>query len=70
MRIRVEDDSLVIDGQTELPGGQADSHGDHRIAMAFSVLGLVTPGMTIEDPGCVAKSWPGFWEALRGAGLL
>lgn len=37
---------------------------DHRIAMAFAVLGLVRPGVSIRNPGCVAKSWPGFWEAL------
>jgi len=34
---------------------------DHRMAMAFGVLGLVRPGVTIEDPGCVSKSYPRFW---------
>jgi 3-phosphoshikimate 1-carboxyvinyltransferase len=38
--------------------------------MAFSVLGLAVGGVEIEDPGCVAKSWPGFWSVLREAGLL
>lgn len=39
-------------------------HGDHRIAMAFSVTGLRTPGITLDDPGCVRKTFPGFHRAL------
>lgn len=41
-----------------------DTVNDHRIAMAFAVLGLARPGVSIRDPGCVRKSWPGFWDAL------
>src|SRR3984957_4176347 len=41
-------------------------HGDHRIAMAFSVTGLRTPGVTLDDPGCVKKTYPGFHVALAG----
>lgn len=37
---------------------------DHRIAMAFAVLGSARTGVSIEDPGVVSKSWPGFWDAL------
>jgi 3-phosphoshikimate 1-carboxyvinyltransferase len=43
-------------------GGRVDPHGDHRIAMAFSVLGLRTPGVVIEDPGCVRKTCPEFFD--------
>jgi len=32
--------------------------------MSFAVLGLVAPGMRIRNPGCVGKSFPGFWEEL------
>ena len=39
-------------------------HGDHRIAMAFSITGLRTPGITLDDPGCVKKTYPGFHTAL------
>ncbi|MGI5292005.1 3-phosphoshikimate 1-carboxyvinyltransferase [Nonomuraea polychroma] len=39
-------------------------HGDHRIAMSFSVTGLLTPGITLDEPGCVKKTFPGFHEAL------
>jgi 3-phosphoshikimate 1-carboxyvinyltransferase len=37
---------------------------DHRIAMAFSIAGLLTPGITLDDPGCVKKTFPGFHAAL------
>jgi 3-phosphoshikimate 1-carboxyvinyltransferase len=49
-------------------GGRVDPHGDHRIAMAFAVLGLRTPGVVIDDPGCVRKTCPEFfdlWERLE-----
>lgn len=56
------------DGMTIHPGPRhgavIDPAGDHRMAMAFGVLGLVTPGMSIDDPDCVAKTFPGFWDAL------
>lgn len=48
-----------------------DSHGDHRVAMSFAALGVARPGVSVMDPGCVAKSYPGFWTDLRalcGAG--
>jgi 3-phosphoshikimate 1-carboxyvinyltransferase len=41
------------------------SYSDHRMAMAFAVLGLARPGVQIEDPACVAKTYPTFWEHLR-----
>lgn len=46
-----------------------DSRGDHRIAMAFALVGLRLPGVRVRDPGVVAKSFPGYWEFLRGLGL-
>jgi len=38
--------------------------GDHRMAMAGALMGLRAPGTRVLDPACVAKSFPGFWEAL------
>jgi 3-phosphoshikimate 1-carboxyvinyltransferase len=43
-----------------------DCHGDHRIAMAFSVAGLRTDGLVLNDPECVKKTFPGFREAFAG----
>ncbi len=43
-----------------------DPAADHRIAMALAVAGCVVAGVRVRDPGCVAKSWPGFWPAWDG----
>ena len=55
------------DGLTIHPGPRTsaviDPDGDHRMAMAFSILGLVTPGMAIGNPECVSKTFPGFWDS-------
>ena len=47
---------------------ELDARGDHRMAFAFALLGLLRPGVAVRDPGCVAKSWPSFWEDLERAG--
>ena len=39
-------------------------YADHRIAMSFAVLGAVAGGVSIEDPACVAKTYPTFWDDL------
>ena len=41
---------------------------DHRIAMAFSIAGLKVDGISIENEGCVKKSFPGFWEKYDSLG--
>ena len=45
-------------------GGLIHTYDDHRIAMAFAVLGLMVPGIEIENPSCVAKTFPDFFETL------
>jgi len=49
-----------------LSPAEIDTVNDHRVAMAFAVLGLARAGVSIKNPSCVAKSWPGFWDALAG----
>ena len=58
-------DGFVIRGVDRPLSGRVRTAGDHRIAMAFGVLGAV-PGnaIVIDDPSCVAVSWPSFWDAL------
>jgi 3-phosphoshikimate 1-carboxyvinyltransferase len=41
-----------------------ETYGDHRMAMAFAVTGLVTPGVRIREPGCVTKTFPDYFERL------
>ena len=38
------------------------TYDDHRMAMSFALIGLRAAGVEIADPGCVAKTYPGFWE--------
>ncbi len=46
-------------------GARIDPHDDHRIAMSFAVVGLVTPGVIILDENCVEKSFPTFWQVFE-----
>ncbi|HLF15181.1 MAG TPA: 3-phosphoshikimate 1-carboxyvinyltransferase [Bacteroidota bacterium] len=48
-----------------LRGCEIETYNDHRIAMSFAVAGLKADGMRILNPGCVAKSFPGFWAQLE-----
>jgi len=48
-----------------LHGARIATYDDHRMAMSFALAGLRIPGVQIEDPGCVAKTWPGYFEALE-----
>jgi len=47
-----------------LHGAEIDTYDDHRMAMAFSLAGLVVPNVVIRDPGCVAKTWPSYFEDM------
>ena len=49
---------------SRLHGASIETYDDHRIAMAFSVVGLMIPGVKIQNPGCVAKTFPEFFETL------
>ncbi|HXF48487.1 MAG TPA: 3-phosphoshikimate 1-carboxyvinyltransferase [Verrucomicrobiae bacterium] len=61
------EDGWAIEGPAELTGTDIETFGDHRIAMAFSVLGLAASGETlISQPECVEVSFPGFFDALEG----
>jgi 3-phosphoshikimate 1-carboxyvinyltransferase len=59
-------DGLVINPppSDRLRGAAIATYDDHRMAMSFAVAGLRIPGVTILDPGCVAKTYPGFWDDL------
>jgi 3-phosphoshikimate 1-carboxyvinyltransferase len=64
-----EDDGLVIDpSKGSAHSAVVETYDDHRMAMAFALLGLRVDGVEIAGPGCVSKTYPGYWrdlEALR-----
>ena len=62
--VEVEDDGLLVTPVAELRGARLATHHDHRLAMAFGLLGLVVDGIEVADPDVVTKSWPDFWDAL------
>ena len=64
-RVEEIDDGLIIRGPTRLRGADCRSHGDHRIAMAVAVAGLVAQGeTTIAGAESASVSYPGFWQQM------
>jgi 3-phosphoshikimate 1-carboxyvinyltransferase len=57
-------DSLTITPRS-LTGCAVDTYNDHRMAMSLALVGLKVPGVVIRNPGCVAKTYPAFWEDLE-----
>ena len=61
--ITATDDGMIIEGPTTLHGGDLVTYGDHRIGMMGAVASLITTApVTIDDPGCIAVSYPTFFE--------
>lgn len=68
-RIEPTSDGFIIDGPTELKGAPVESQGDHRLAMALAVAGLVAQGeTTIYESEVTADSFPGFEVTLQALG--
>ncbi|HEV2513156.1 3-phosphoshikimate 1-carboxyvinyltransferase [Bosea sp. (in: a-proteobacteria)] len=68
-----EGDDLIVASDPALAGqtlpAEIDTFADHRIAMSFALAGLKIGGVTILDPGCVAKTYPDYWRALGSLGM-
>jgi 3-phosphoshikimate 1-carboxyvinyltransferase len=65
-RAEARGNSLTVEGGSSAPAGRVVTAGDHRLAMAFAVLGTL-PGarVRVDDPACAGVSYPGFHESLR-----
>ena len=61
---KIEGDNLTVSGGMP-KGAEIETYNDHRMAMSFAVAGLRTPGIIIKNEGCVAKSFPGFWDVFE-----
>jgi 3-phosphoshikimate 1-carboxyvinyltransferase len=70
---REEGEDLLVASDPSLAGAhlpaRIETYADHRIAMSFALAGLKLGGITILDPDCVAKTYPGYWDALRSVGV-
>ena len=66
-------DDLIVHSDPGLAGqhlpAEIDTFADHRIAMSFALAGLKISGITILDPLCVGKTYPGYWDALASLGV-
>ena len=68
-KIKIDGESLVVEGTCPMRGTVIDSHNDHRIAMACAVVALGADGeTTIQSSECVKKSYPKFFEDLHSLG--
>jgi len=69
---REEGDDLLVMSDPALAGQtlttRIKTYADHRIAMSFALAGLKIRGITILDSGCVAKTYPGYWDDLAKLG--
>jgi len=70
---REEGDDLLVSSDPGLAGqslpARIETYEDHRIAMSFALAGLRIRDITILDPDCVGKTYPGYWDALRSLGV-
>jgi 3-phosphoshikimate 1-carboxyvinyltransferase len=70
-RIEPQPDGFVVEGPTLLRGAVVDSHGDHRLAMALAVAGLMAEGeVVVKNVECIDDSFPGFAGLLRKTGAI
>jgi 3-phosphoshikimate 1-carboxyvinyltransferase len=60
---RETEDGFVVEPAPLRPA-VVHTYDDHRMAMSFALLGLLEPGITVDDPDVVAKTFPGFWDQL------
>ena len=59
------EDFIEIDPPERLTSASIDTYNDHRIAMSFSLAALGDVPITINDPGCTAKTFPGYFDVFR-----
>ena len=64
VRVEEHEDGMTIYPCDEIRPATIQTYNDHRMAMAFSLIGLRVDGITIENPSCVSKTFPKFFEVL------
>jgi len=65
VRVEEHEDGMTIYPVEKMHPAVIQTYNDHRMAMAFSLIGLRVDGVTIENPACVSKTFPNFFEALE-----
>lgn len=69
VQVEEEPEGFIVTGGPVRGGARVITHGDHRIAMSHLILGLAADqAVTVDEPGMIATSFPGFVELMRGLG--
>jgi 3-phosphoshikimate 1-carboxyvinyltransferase len=64
--VRADDDGLTVRGCSAVGSAEVLTHHDHRLAMALSLMALSQPSVVVCDADVVSKSWPSYFEDMRG----
>jgi 3-phosphoshikimate 1-carboxyvinyltransferase len=64
VRVEEHQDGMAIYPADQMRPALVQTYNDHRMAMAFSLIGLRFDGVTIDNPGCVSKTFPNYFEVL------
>ena len=67
-RVTLTETDVRIEPPAKVEPARIATYDDHRMAMSFAVAGLRVPGIVIENPDCVGKTFPSFWERLESLG--
>ena len=65
VRVEEHEDGMTIYPVEKMRAASIQTYNDHRMAMAFSLIGLRFDGVTIENPACVSKTFPNFFDVLE-----
>ncbi len=65
VRVDEHPDGFTIYPTSQFTPAAIETYHDHRIAMSFALIGLKVPGIRIQDPACVAKTFPDYWQRLE-----
>ena len=63
--IEIFEDGLAIHPPKQIQPSPIKTYDDHRMAMSFALVGLAVDGVIIEDPQCVNKTFPDFFQRLE-----
>ena len=66
--VSLTENDILIEPPAKVEPARIATYDDHRMAMSFAVAGLRVPGIVIENPDCVGKTFPSFWDRLESLG--
>jgi 3-phosphoshikimate 1-carboxyvinyltransferase len=67
--VQTKEDSITINPPSEIAAATIDTYGDHRIAMSFSLAALGNAPVTINDPDCTKKTFPGYFDVFESLSI-